>query len=148
LDEVVGVDVGVDGGELVLVQLVGAQVRVDLRLREDVGGELRADPVDVLEREEDLLPVGDVDTGDTRHVWLPRCLLVSGLRDGRRGVAATTRSGGPAPPCTGLCWGAAVQITRTFPLRPALWHEPQILRALALTFTAQPRPAPDRPGTR
>src|SRR5262249_53379115 len=67
----VGVDHRVDRRELVLVQLVGPQVGADLGLRQDVGGELVADPVDVLEREEDLLLVRNVDTGDTWHALTP-----------------------------------------------------------------------------
>src|SRR5262249_10156687 len=53
LDDVPAVDDGVDRRELLLVQLAGAQVGVDRCLREDVMGELRPDPVDVLEGEED-----------------------------------------------------------------------------------------------
>jgi hypothetical protein len=67
LDEIVRVDDRVDRGELILVELVGARIRAHLRLGQDVGRELRADPVDVLQREEDLLLVRNVDTCDTWH---------------------------------------------------------------------------------
>src|SRR5262249_54874146 len=51
LDDVVAVDDLVDAGEGRLVDLRGAQVGVDLRLGEDVHGDLPADAVDVLQRE-------------------------------------------------------------------------------------------------
>jgi hypothetical protein len=40
-------------------------------------------------------------------------------------------------PCTCLCFGSALQITRTLPLRRMTWQLPQILLTLALTFTAR-----------
>src|SRR5262245_9416337 len=55
LDEVVAVDDGVDLGQGLLGDLAGAEVGVDLGLGEDHLGELRPDPVYVLEGEEDLL---------------------------------------------------------------------------------------------
>src|ERR1051325_9464758 len=103
LDYVVGVDVGVDRRELLLVDLVGPLVGVHAGLGQDFSGELRPDPVDVLEGEVDFLAVGDVDTGDTWHwraplipepacAWGPPCRSrergLSGARSGRRCTSA------------------------------------------------------------
>src|SRR5690606_5203591 len=79
-------------------------------------GELRADPVDVLEGVIDLLAVGDVNACDTWH-----------------GENSSDQAGADQP-WTCLCLGLALQMTRTRPLRRMTWHWPQILLTLLLTF--------------
>jgi hypothetical protein len=61
------VDDGADRTQLLVVELARKGVRFDPGLLQDVGGELRADAVDVLQGVQDLLLFGDVDAGDAGH---------------------------------------------------------------------------------
>jgi hypothetical protein len=67
LHRVVGVDLGGDRGQLLVVKRVRPALAVDAALGQDVVGHLRSDAVDVAEREADLLLLGDVDAGDAGH---------------------------------------------------------------------------------
>ena len=131
LDQVVGVDKGVDRRERVLVELGGAQIRADLRFGQNVGRELGADPVDVLEGEEDLLFVGHIDAGDTWH-GLPLNLLVLRVRlaDHPHLALATHNLAGAAdPPDAGL------DLHDSTPSRPAAgpWLNAVLTVTLALS---------------
>src|SRR5207249_821911 len=71
LDLVLAVDDLADSGQLLLGQVAHPRGRVDARLLTDLGGRGRTDPVDVAERDLNVLVARDVDAGDTSHSSLP-----------------------------------------------------------------------------
>src|ERR1700722_4510893 len=81
LDLVVGLENFADLADLVLGKLLGHLVRSDAGLRADVPRGGLANPVQVREREHDVLVAGEVDTCDAGHGLLLSALtlLVTGV---------------------------------------------------------------------
>src|SRR3984885_9306397 len=67
LDDVVAVDHFADLQDLLIAQLADAAILGDLHLLDDVGRALRADAMDVLERDQDALVGRDIHAGNTGH---------------------------------------------------------------------------------
>ena len=100
-------------------------------------GQERPDAVDVAQRDDRSLVVGDVDAQNTRHPsGLRRSEAVLGVRSGVA-TAPTRRRGAPAgQPCLCLCLGLDLQITKTFPARRTILQLSQIRLTLDRTFMA------------
>jgi hypothetical protein len=67
LDDVVAVDHFADLQDLGVGELRHPPLRRQMHLLHDLPGDLRADAVDVLQRDQDALVGRDVDTSDTGH---------------------------------------------------------------------------------
>src|SRR5260370_29322499 len=121
-------------GNLLLAEVLGPDVRVEVGRLHDLLRGRAADAVDVHQGDDDAFGVGDVNAGDPRHL---------------------------APhPCRCLCFGVLEQITRTTPCRLITLQLGHIFLTDGLTFIskslesdlaidrgsrARPRPCP-RPG--
>src|SRR2546430_13872885 len=81
LDLVVLVEALADAVDLVVGQVLGPLGRIDLGEGADLPRAGVADPVEVRERDLDLLLTGKVDSGNSRHS-LPLPLLVAWIRGG------------------------------------------------------------------
>ena len=122
--------------------------RIELRIGQVTNGHVRADPgrfayserprpadsVDMRQGDPYVLPIGDIDSGDTCHNGL---LSLSGQGSAR--VSARIS----AQPCLCLC-RASLQMTRTVPLRRITLQFRHSRLTDARTFIGNPLPASSR----
>src|SRR3954466_12305217 len=154
LDLVVGVEPVAQLDQVLVAEVLHADVGRDPGLAQRLLRAGTADAVDVGERDLEPLLAGEVDAGKTCHVWattfrLRRSLRgtvppalegprppTGGVRSGERLCALKLRAaGGACQPCRCLWRAVELQMTITRPLRRMTLHLSQIGLTLGFTLT-------------